>query len=125
MAAQYRGFAYPFQKGNLTFPRAATDEDLIRMSILQIMSTTRGERVMRPTFGVNVQKFVFANNTPFLESLITSELRSNLSRFEPRITVTEVLTERAENEITITVEYVIRATRQKQFVTMTEPTPQF
>ena len=104
-------------------PAKAEDEELIRMSILQILSTQRGERVMRPTFGANVWKFVFANNTAFLGDLIRNEVRSAIGRWEPRVAVQNISIDRVESEITITVEYVIRATGRLQTVEVTEATP--
>lgn len=125
--AQFRGIAFPFQKGPDSFPAKVEDEELIRQSILQIMSTTRGERVMRPEFGSNVFKFVFANNTEFLATLIAAEAEAAIARFEPRVTVTNTRTEREESfrgsEIIITVEYVIKATGLRQTVEFNEVAP--
>jgi phage baseplate assembly protein W len=120
---QFRGIAFPFQKGRDSLPAKAEDEELIRMSILQILSTQKGERVMRPEFGANVWRFVFANNNTFLVDLIRTEVKSAINRFEPRVAVTRVLTQQRDSEIVITIEYVIRATKKRQVLDFVEPSP--
>lgn len=106
----YRGIAHPFRKGTRSFPEAAVDKDLIKQSIHMIVFTSRGERVMRPDFGSGAQRFVFANNDPFLESLIKEDLRASIAKFEPRVIVQEIRTTREDTSIEIEVFYVIRAT---------------
>ena len=119
----FKGIAFPFQKGETSFPKEATDEELIADSIFQILSTTKGERLMRPDFGANLHSFVFEDNKPSLAQLIESEARSQIARFEPRVIVTQVTTERSENVITLTLEYVVKLTRKEQTVKIEIPTP--
>lgn len=123
MANQFRGIAFPFRKGKTSFPEAAADDDLIRQSIFQILGTSRGERVMRPTFGANVYKFVFANNNDLLADLIATEVRTALGRFEPRISVVTVQVVSNDNEVVTTVSYVVKATNVRRSVDIVEQKP--
>ena len=123
MVAQFRGIAFPLQKGTDSFPAKAEDADLILQSILQILSTTRGERIMRPEFGSNIHKFIFANNTDFLASLIAAEAESAISRFEPRVAIREIRAERRETEVILTVEYIIKATGERQTLEVAQRSP--
>ena len=122
MAVQFRGFAYPFRKGNTSFPASACDDELIEDSIIQIMGTQRGERVMRPSFGANVLRFVFANNSDLLADIIATEVRTALGRFESRINVINVQVTQLENEARITIEYVVKATNVRRSVEISEST---
>jgi len=57
----YRGYAFPFRKGVNSFPEEATDESLVRDSIMQILLTGLGVRVLRPTFGSDFFGFLMEN----------------------------------------------------------------
>jgi uncharacterized protein len=108
----YRGFAFPFRKGVNSFPADATDENLIRDSIKQIILTGLGERVMRPTFGSDFYRFIMENNTDLLEELFRLELRSSIGSFEPRVIIQNIQITRRENIIDITVFYILSLNNQ-------------
>ncbi len=120
---QYKGIAFPFRKSSSSFPAIATDDALIRDSIMQIMATQKQERVMRPDFGANVFRFVFANNDDFLVDLISTETRTALTRFEPRIIIQDVQIQQSDNQIISTISYVIRSTGQTQTLDVTTASP--
>lgn len=65
------------------------DED-IREAIVIILSTTPGERVMRPEFGCGIHEYVFSviNSNNLL--LIEDEVKRALVLYEPRITVDNI-----------------------------------
>jgi phage baseplate assembly protein W len=121
--ATFKGIAFPFQKGETSFPKEAVDEELIADSIFQILSTSKGERLMRPTFGANLHDFVFEDNKPSLAQLMETEARSQIARFEPRVIVTSVTTERADNVVTLTLEYVVKLTKKEQTIKIEIPAP--
>ena len=109
----YRGYAVPFKKGPKSFPQEAVDDDVILSSILTILSTSRGERLMRPEFATNLYDFVFENNNESLEELLATEARTALAKFEPRIIVSDVSVLREETTITLTLVYVTKATNKR------------
>lgn len=78
---------------------------------------------MRPDFGSDITRFVFANNDEFLEELLTEEIRTSLSKYEPRIIVRAIRTQRDDSEITITIEYIVRATGNQERIEVTQPAP--
>jgi len=114
----YRGIAFPFAKGDTSLPRAVTDADLVKQSLLQIVMTARGERVMRPEFGCNAHRFVFENNDDLLGELIRTEVAAVVGRFEPRVVLQDVLVERNEETgmVAVTLIYVLVATREQDSV---------
>lgn len=130
MAAKstYFGIAFPFKKSSTSFPAAASDEDLIQQSIVQIVTTGRNQRVMRPDFGCNAYAFVFENNDLILQETMRAEVMTSIAKFEPRVIVQSVITKPVapdatnpsdEVEIEITINYIIIATRKTQSVTIT------
>lgn len=69
------------------------NKDLLYESIIRILMTTPGERVMRPDFGAGMRDNLFELVTPdFLQDLAIS-IHSSLMRYEPRLKVKEVQTE--------------------------------
>ena len=103
--------AFPFQQGSSTFPKQATDDDAINASIIQILSTRRGERINRPTFGCNLHDYVFENNSAATQDGLSREVRTAISTWEPRVTVKSVTVDAPNavepGEILVTISYSI------------------
>jgi phage baseplate assembly protein W len=88
-------------------------DDSIRQSILLIIGTAKGERVMRPTFGCGIHELVFAPNDPTTHALLSQEIRDALIDWEPRVSVLDIQIEtHAEdgNKLIITLQYRVRST---------------
>jgi uncharacterized protein len=62
----------------------------IRQSIMIILGTRPGERIMRPDFGCDLHSLAFAPNTPATANLARHYVESALARWEPRIELTGV-----------------------------------
>jgi phage baseplate assembly protein W len=122
IAGFYRGIAFPFQKGEQAFPTPVTDDLLVRQSIEQILMTTPTERVMRPAFGCNLQKFVFDNNDDLLPQLLRMEIVGAIGKWEPRAAIQDVEFQRKDSELIVTVSYVVTATGTLNTVNVAVPT---
>lgn len=59
----------------------------IRQAILLLLSTVPGERVMRPDYGCNLHRLIFAPNDPTTHGLAIHYVRRALERWEPRIDI--------------------------------------
>jgi phage baseplate assembly protein W len=92
------GWKFPVQVDSTGEIAMSEYEQDIREAIRIILSTSKGERMMRPDFGCGIHDHVFAvvNNTTI--GLIESSVREALSRWEPRIDLlnVQVSTEDAE-----------------------------
>ena len=62
----------------------------IEQSIQIILGTQHGERVMRPTFGCNLNSLVFAPNNRQTATLARQYVMDGLQQWEPRIIVQSV-----------------------------------
>jgi phage baseplate assembly protein W len=70
---------------------AMVDDHLsIRQSILIILSTIPGERVMRPDFGCDLYKLVFSPNDATTAGLAIHYVRRALTLWEKRITLLDI-----------------------------------
>ena len=91
------------------------DED-IKESIRIILSTSKGERVMRPDFGCGIYEFVFATINTTTIGLIEASVREALTLWEPRIELTNVnvATDKAEEGmLLISIDYRVRTTNNE------------
>lgn len=91
----------------------AADEESIRQSIFVILSTSKGERLMRPDFGCNLHELVFEVNDRATQATAAFEVREALQAWEPRIDVLDVDATSAGDrgeELLISVRYRVRST---------------
>lgn len=65
-------------------------DDNIRQAIRMIISTTPGERVMRPAYGCDLRKLAFEPNDDTTAGLAIHYVRRALTRWEPRIELLRV-----------------------------------
>lgn len=89
----------------------------IRQAILLLLSTTPGERVMRPEYGCELQKVLFAPNDASTAGLAMHYVRKAVRRWEPRVDVVRVDAaanpERPE-QLDIILEYRVRASQRTE-----------
>jgi phage baseplate assembly protein W len=106
------GLEFPIrvnQRGGLAVARG---EDKVKQSIVAILSTAKGERVMRPEFGCGIHQFAFTTLDRTSHTLIQSSVREALVLWEPRITVKDVLVEPEPDRglVRVTIDYTVRST---------------
>jgi len=90
------------------------DED-VKQSINIILSTSKGERVMRPDFGCGIHDLVFGAIDTALITDVKENVLDALRRFEARIDVLSVEVDAegaAEGRLIISIDYQIRTTNQ-------------
>jgi uncharacterized protein len=92
--------------------RAEYEED-IRQSILIILETSPGERVMRPDFGSGLRDMVFEPVNYTTIALVKQRVEQALVMWEPRIDIREVTVavyQPLRNRLDIDIRYQVRAT---------------
>ncbi|UCD35983.1 MAG: GPW/gp25 family protein [Nitrospiraceae bacterium] len=96
------------------------EHESVRQSILLLMSHTRGERVMRPEYGCDLHKLVFAPNDDTTAGLAIHYTRQALERWEPRIDILRLDAGSNEDDpsrLDIMLEYKVRATQLNEQLT--------
>ena len=110
------GWAFPVTLEEETGEIACVrHEDDIRQSIDLILSTAKGERVMRPDFGCGIHDLVFAAVDTQLIHRLKREVDDALRTFEARIEVdrVDVTTTKLDlGRLEVEIDYRIRATNQ-------------
>jgi phage baseplate assembly protein W len=112
-----RGWGFPVRVDDKSGAiRLSQYEQDIQQSIWIILSTAKGERVMRPDFGCGIHDLVFEviNTTTLAE--IEDGVRAALARFEARIDVRQVtaLTDAGvDGQLRISIDYEVRGTNNQ------------
>ena len=112
-----QGWNYPVGvdgRGGLAV--SSYDRD-IEQAITIILSTARGERMMRPEFGSIIHEFIFAPYNATTAGLLAYHVQEDLARWEPRIEVTNVDVQRApgdSSQIMIDIQYTVKSTNDER-----------
>ncbi|MEL7531487.1 MAG: GPW/gp25 family protein [Bacteroidota bacterium] len=115
-----RGWAFPpsFDLKNKSTDMVSGIED-INQSLGILLSTSLGERVMRPTFGCNLADYQFEALNNGLIGLLKNIVTEAILFFEPRIQVEKVKVtpvdsfDLIEGRFTIEVSYLVSGTNNR------------
>lgn len=89
------------------------EEESIRESILLIIGTAPGERLMRPTFGCGLHELAFEMNDTITAARACAAVRDALIDWEPRIDVIDVRASvdgNDDNLLLVELDYRVRTT---------------
>lgn len=110
------GFPVTFYKKNLCSARMVSEEEDIKESLMILLSTHPGERVLREDYGMNLEDLVFepvnTNLLTYLEELV----RRSILHYEPRIELNKFQIhqdELLEGKVTLELDYTIRRTNSR------------
>ncbi len=111
-----RGWAIPVRldAGTGGVVTVAHEED-IDQSIQIILSTAKGERVMRPDFGCGIHDLVFEAMSTQVVTRIRNEVQDALRTYEARIDVLDVSVDQSDlflGILRVGIDYRVRATNQ-------------
>ncbi len=111
---------YPYHFDSRGRSADTTDDDHIRELIEQVLFTTPGERVNRPTFGSGVMQLVFAPNSDALASATQQLVQGALQQYlGDLIQVQAVTVQNEDSTLRIQIQYIVRRTQQAQVAQFT------
>jgi uncharacterized protein len=111
-----RGWAFPVAPDAGGRIALTGGDDAVRRSILAVLSTTPGERVMRPDFGCPVQELAFAGNDDATAAEAAAMVREALALWEPRVDVLDVTAAADPADpglLLVEIDYEVRATNSR------------
>jgi phage baseplate assembly protein W len=113
------GVSLPFN-GSGVFNSTYTTKDQIKSNLVNLLLTDVGERVMNPSFGCNLKRFLFEGITDNNLELLVSSLGNSISIFVPEITVTNisVVPTPDSNLIDLTINYYLNISETPDEVTV-------
>jgi uncharacterized protein len=111
------GWSWPVETDATGMIALVSGPTELEQAMYLVLATSPGERPMRPEFGCRLQEFVFAPADATTAALIAAEVRASLARWEPRITVVDVLVTADADEpsmLWIDVNYTVRPTYDRR-----------
>ena len=89
--------------------RLSYDENAIFNSIRNIFNTKKGQKILNPTFGLDLEMFLFDNISEENADVIGKTIYEELAIYEPRITVESVtiIAKPDDNEYEISITIII------------------
>jgi hypothetical protein len=106
-----RGWKYPIELDRMGGIATSALDDLVRQSIVIILGTAFGERVMRPHFGCEIHELIFAPNNLHTSTLAADFCVQALTKWEPRIQDVEAEAAASNDELNrldIHIKYKLR-----------------
>ncbi len=105
-----RGWSFPpaFQRSTASVEMLEQEAD-IASSLEILLTTTRGERVMLPQYGCNLEELVFESLDTRMKTLMADKVESAILYHEPRIELESVrLDDSRELEGVVLIEVIYR-----------------
>ncbi len=93
-----------------------SDEIDIQLSLQILLSTRKGERVMEPDYGCNLDEMIFEPITTTFKSYISEMIRTAIVFYEPRIDLNSVLIDDSQDlagYIYVVLDYTISSTNSR------------
>jgi len=111
------GWSFPphFDKQSKTVEMVKEEQD-IKESLMILLTTRLGERVMNHEYGAGMEQMLFEPLTTDLKTYMTDIVKNAVVRYEARVDLNEVEMEDSgefEGRIIITVHFTIRATNSR------------
>jgi uncharacterized protein len=115
-------FDFPFHVDGRGRTAQTGGDDHIRDLIEQVLFTSPGERVNRPTFGSGLRQLVFAPNSDELATAVQLMVQGALQQWlRDVIQVEGVAVRGEEGTLEVTVQYVVRRTQERQTARFQDP----
>jgi phage baseplate assembly protein W len=111
---------YPFDFDSRGRTAETDDDEHIRDLIEQVLFTSPGERVNRPTFGSGVLQLIFAPNGEVLASATQMTVQGALQQWLGDLIQVEAVDVLSEDEkLQVSVQYTVRRNQQRQVAQFT------
>jgi phage baseplate assembly protein W len=113
------GVALPFNAPGV-FRSTFTTKDQIKSNLVNLLLTSTGERIMNPTFGTFLKRFLFEGITDSNLESLKDNLLNSISIYIPDITVTSIIiTPNTDyNSIDLNIDYVVNISQFPDQVTV-------
>jgi len=106
---------FPFHFDGRGRTAVTSDADHVRDMLEQLIFTSPGERVNRPTFGSGVLQLVFAPNSEALAAATQLAIQGAIQQWlGEAVQVESVQAVAQDSTLVVTVQYLLRRTQQRQ-----------
>jgi uncharacterized protein len=111
------GVSLPFNK---PFTSTYTTKDQIKSNLINLLLTSRGERIMNPLFGTGLRDFLFEGITDLNIENLRLDLINSINMFIPEISVVNIniLPGYDSNSIELNLSYLLNISNAPDQVTV-------
>lgn len=95
-----------------------TNEDSVKQSVLNILLTSRGERLFNNNFGSDINALLFENTTPQTTTTLINFIRSSIENFEPRAILQDVVVSPSEDQNAYSVTIIFKVINRTEPITI-------
>ena len=78
--------------------QASYDIEAIKNSIVNAFLTSPGDKILNPTYGIDLRRFLFEPIDDFTTEIIRDDIQTNLPLMEPRITIEDLFIDADEEQ---------------------------
>lgn len=83
------------------------DLESVKNSIINHFLTSPGQKILNPTFGIDLRRFLFEPVDDFVADIIQEEIQTKLPRSEPRVQIQNVNVEGIEEDNSYIIDLTI------------------
>ncbi|NMG08786.1 GPW/gp25 family protein [Brasilonema sp. UFV-L1] len=106
---------YPFHFDSRGRTASTTQDEHIRDLIEQVLFTSPGERLNRPTFGSGILQLLFAPNSDALAAATQATVQGALQQWLGDLILVEAVEVQSQDStLKVLVQYVVRRSQQRQ-----------
>jgi uncharacterized protein len=114
-----RGLHFPIRVNSLGSIELVSALDDIDQSIMIILSTRPGERLMRPEFGCRAHDLIFEPRDAVFDGKMHEYVTEALTRWEPRIDLLDVRIEldpNTDGAVFVNIDYVAKSSHDERSI---------
>jgi phage baseplate assembly protein W len=113
------GISIPFNQPKV-FSKTLSTKSQIKSNLVNLLLTTRGERVLNPTFGTTFRRLLFEPLTDNLLDSVKENILISINTFIPEITVTsmDIIPDIDGNKVTAMVSYELKISKDKDKISI-------
>lgn len=105
-----KGLSFPIRyttRGNLA---VSQQNDKLQDNLKSIVTTSVGQRLMRPTYGVASEDLLFTKMETVSVDVVQANIAEAIALYEPRVNLISILVQPNYSEASFTIEIVFKPT---------------
>jgi phage baseplate assembly protein W len=116
------GVSLPFGRSgtNQLFNKTYSTKEQIKSNFINLLLTSKGERILNPEFGSELRQLLFENITSPTEENIKNAIITSADIYIPEIQIIDINinNEYDDNTINVTIDYILRISNTADQITI-------
>ena len=108
------GISIPFKEAKV-FSKTLSTKEQLKSNLVNLLLTTKGERILNPSFGTTFRRLLFEPLTDNLLNSVKENILISINTFIPDITVTsmDIIPDIDSNKVTAMISYELKISKDK------------